>query len=123
MFCIFLELMFFILKKNWEKCFLFHVKSPFRSQDILKFAFVPLPSRKPPSFCNFSDVIACFTIYGKEGFLEYLKNNNNYLLETWKILGYGCRNILRYFVLVRDWALVPGSFKLVLIADGLLCSF
>ena len=83
MFCIFLELMFFTLKKNWEKCFLFHVKSPFRSQDILKFAFVPLPSRKPPSFCNFSDVIACFTIYGKEGFLEYLKNNNNYLLETW----------------------------------------
>ena len=49
----------------------------------LKFYPVSLPSRKLSSFCNFSDVIECLTIYGKGRFLEYLKSNNEYLLETW----------------------------------------
>ena len=34
---------FFIKFKNYEKCFLFHIKSSFRSRDIQIFVFFPFP--------------------------------------------------------------------------------
>ena len=41
----------FFTKKNYEKCFLFHLKSSFRCRDIQIFVFLSSPIFSPDGHC------------------------------------------------------------------------
>ena len=77
--------------KNYEKCFLFHLKSSFRSQDIQIFVFPSSPLFLPVSHCfrawskinlKVYDVINCLNKNLMTHFLWYVEKGKRYDIET-----------------------------------------
>ena len=80
--------------KNYEKCFLFHLKSSFRSQDIQIFVFPSSPLFHPVSHCfrdcskiNLKgyDVINCLNKNLMTQFVWYLEKEKRYDIEKFSI--------------------------------------
>ena len=83
-----------IALQNYEKCFLFHFKSSFCSQDIQVFVFPPSPLFLPVSHCfrgwwkinlKVCDVINCLNKNLITHFVWYLKKEKSYDIETLSI--------------------------------------
>ena len=77
--------------KNYERYFLFHLKSSFHSQDIQIFLFPPSPIFLPVSHClrawskinlKDSDVINCLNKNFITHFISYLEKEKKYDIET-----------------------------------------
>ena len=77
--------------KNYEKCFLFHLKSSFRSRDIHIFGFPSSALFPPVSHCfrcwwkinlKVCEVINCLNKNLITHFVWYLKNKKRYHIET-----------------------------------------
>ena len=77
--------------KNYEKCFLFHQKSSFRTQDIQSFIFPSSPLFFPVSYClrgwskknlKIYDVINCLNKNLITRFVWYLAKEIRYDIET-----------------------------------------
>ena len=80
--------------KNYEKCFLFLLKSSFRSQDIQIFVIPSSPLFPPVNHClrgwskiNFKvyDVINCLNKNLTTHFVWYLEKEERYKIETLSI--------------------------------------
>ena len=94
--CYFLSIFYFSLNyspSQTEKCFLFHLKSPFRSQDILIFVFLPSPLFVPVSHCfrgwskinsEVYDITNCLN-KNLTHFVWYFGKEKRYDIETWSI--------------------------------------
>ena len=80
--------------KNMKKCFLFHLKSSFRSRDIQFFVFLSFPLFLPVSHCfrgwskinlKVRDVINCLNQSWITHFVWYLEKEKKYDIETLSI--------------------------------------
>ena len=80
--------------KNYEKCFLFHLKTSFRSRDIQIFVFPPSPLFLPVSHClrawskinlKVYDVINCLNKNLITHFVWYLEKEIRFDIETLSI--------------------------------------
>ena len=80
--------------KNYEKCFLFHLKSSFHSQDIQLFVFPSSPLCLPVSHCfrawlkinlKVYDVTKCLNKSSITHFVWYLEKKRRYDIETLSI--------------------------------------
>ena len=83
-----------IALKNYEKCFLFHLKSSFHSRDIQLFVFSPSPLFSPVShsFRGWSkknlevyDIINCLNKNSITNFVWYLEKKIRHDIETLSI--------------------------------------
>ena len=83
-----------IALQNYEKCFLFHLKSSFRSQDIQIFVFPSSPLFLPVSHCfrgwskinlKVYDIINCLNKNLIIHFVWYLEKEKRYNIETLSI--------------------------------------
>ena len=96
--CYFLSNFYFfhqmIALKNYEKCFLFHLKSSFHSRDIQLFVFSPSPLFSPVShsFRGWSkknlkvyDIINCLNKNSITNFVWYLEKKIRHDIETLSI--------------------------------------
>ena len=91
------QILFFTKKKpfkNYEKCFLFHLKSSFRSRDIQIFVFPSSPLFLPVSHCvrgclkinlKVYDVINCLNMNLIIHFVWYLEKETRCDIETFSI--------------------------------------
>ena len=96
---IFIKFLFFhqmIAFSNYEKCFLFHLKSSFHSKDIQIFVFLSFSLFLPVGHCfggwlkiNFevNDVINCLNKNSITHFVWYLEKEKSYDIETLSIGG------------------------------------
>ena len=82
------------LFKNYEKCFLFHLKSSFRSRDIQIFVFLSFPLFPPVSHCfrgwwninlKVYDVINCLNKDLITHFVLYLEKEKSYDIQLFSI--------------------------------------
>ena len=80
--------------KNYEKCFWFHLKSFFRSQDILVFVLFSLPYFPPVSHClrrwskiylKVYDAISWLNKNLKTNIIWHLEAESRPDIETWSI--------------------------------------
>ena len=80
--------------KNYERCFLFYLKSSFRSRDIQIFVFPSSPLFLPVSHCfrgwskinlKVYDIINCLNKNLKKHFVWYLEKEKRYHIETLSI--------------------------------------
>ena len=87
---------FLFFSKNYEKCFLFHLKSSFRSRDIQFFVFLSFPLFLPVGHCfrgwskinlKVHDVIDCLNKNSITHFAWYLEREKRYDTETLSIDG------------------------------------
>ena len=81
--------------KNMKKCFLFHLKSSFRSRDIQFFVFLSFPHLQPVGHCfrgwskiNLKvHVINCLHQSSTTHFVRYFEKEKRYYIETLSIDG------------------------------------
>ena len=121
-FAIFIKFLFFhqmiSLQKLW-KCFLFHLKSSFLSQDIQIFVFSFSPLFSPVSHCfggwskknlKVYDVINCLNKNLITHFVWYLEKEKRYDIETLPIDGV---SFYRNHAENLQQKLVPDFFKIL----------